>query len=427
MESSSAKHKRGVVSALFLVAGTCIGGGMLALPIITGISGFFPSLAMMALCWFAMTSTALLLLEVSLWFEEGAHVITMTSRLLGPFGKGLSWILYLFICYASLVAYTAGGGAQMASVCRYYLDLPISKDMGCIAFVLIFTTVIGMGSWFVGRVNSILFIAMIGAYFALVAMGVDEVSKDLLLHSNWKTSLAAVPLLLTSFSFQTMVPSLTPYLKRNVKGLRIAIIGGTFVAFLIYAVWQWIILGIVPVDGEQGLVAALAQGNLPATEFLRQHVKGKWISSVAEFFAYFAIVTSFLGISLGLFDFLSDGFKIKRNAMGKGIIAMIVIVPTILFATQFERAFMTAMDASGGFGDSILNGLIPILLVWRGRYLYNYRNSFQVPGGKGFLIFLSLLFGTALLIEIFGIAGWIPSIYDSSVLVEIHNLRDAQD
>lgn len=415
------QHKRTILSALFLVAGTCIGGGMLALPIITGISGFFPSIFIMFICWFIMTSTALLLLEASLWFGEGAHVITMTSHILGPIGKWTSWILYLFICYASLVAYTAGGGSQMASVVQYYFNLPMTKDIGCIAFATLFTAVIFVGSWFVGRVNSILFIAMIGAYFALVGMGIDEVKPELLMHSNWKTSFAAVPLLLTSFSFQTMVPSLTPYLKRNVRGLRIAIIGGTILAFVIYAIWQWLILGIVPVDGDQGLVDALAQGNLPATEFLREHVQGRWISSIAEFFAYFAIVTSFLGIALGLFDFLADGLKISNKA----ILALLVVVPTVLFATQFERAFMTAMDASGGFGDTLLNGLIPILLIWKGRYWMGYKNSFKVWGGKPFLIVLAVLFSSALVIEILGIAGYIPSIYDSSVLVEIHNLRDA--
>ncbi|MFN4174810.1 MAG: aromatic amino acid transport family protein, partial [Parachlamydiaceae bacterium] len=83
-----------LLSAIFLVAGTCIGGGMLALPVATGLAGFFPSLVVMILSWLMMTLTALLLLEVSLWMEEGVHVITMSSRLLGPFGKAVSWVLY---------------------------------------------------------------------------------------------------------------------------------------------------------------------------------------------------------------------------------------------------------------------------------------------------------------------------------------------
>src|SRR5688572_9900927 len=102
--------KGSVLSATLLVGGTCIGGGMLALPIATGEVGFFPSLLMMLVGWAFMTTTALFLAEVNLWMEPGVHVITMASRLLGPLGKAVAWILYLFIGYASLVAYTAGGG-----------------------------------------------------------------------------------------------------------------------------------------------------------------------------------------------------------------------------------------------------------------------------------------------------------------------------
>lgn len=421
VENQNVGHKRSVLSAIFLVAGTCIGGGMLALPIATGVGGFLPSVVAMAICWLAMTATALLLLEVSLWLKEGAHIITMTSTILGPIGKVISWFLYLFICYASIVAYTAGGGVQISHALESYFHLAISKDLGCLLFVVLFGTVICVGSWFVGRINTILFTAMIVAYFALVGMGVDEVQISLLSHREWKSSLVAIPLLLTAFSFQTMVPSLTPYLRRNMKALRIAIVGGTALALMIYVVWQWLILGIVPVEGANGLAEALSKGDQPATVFLKKHVNGAWISTVAEYFAFFAIVTSFLGMTLGLFDFLADGLKIKKERGGKIILSLLIAVPTLLLATQFERVFMTAMDASGGFGDSILNGIIPVLMVWRGRYYLKYSSDYLVPGGRPILVFLILFFVTALGIELLAVIGWIPSVYEAYDVLEIHN------
>ncbi|MFQ5729119.1 MAG: amino acid permease [Waddliaceae bacterium] len=424
MNSQQTEHKRSLLSAVFLVAGTCVGGGMLALPIATGVSGFSPSLVVMAISWFAMTSTALMLLEVSLWLEEGAHVITMTSKILGPIGKAVSWLLYLFICYASLVAYTAGGGVQIALAFESYFTLSISKDLGCIIFVLSFGSVIYVGSWFVGRINAILFTAMIVAYFLLVGMGIDEVKTAFLFHREWKSSLIALPLLLTAFSFQTMVPSLTPYLKRNIKSLRIAIVGGTGLAFVIYLVWQWIILGIVPVEGANGLAEALARGNQPATQFLKQHVSGLWISTVAEYFAFFAIVTSFLGIALGLFDFLADGLKIPKEKGGKLLLGLLIALPTIFFAVTFERAFMAAMDASGGIGDSILSGIIPVLLVWRGRYYMNFSNTYRMAGGRILLIVVSAFFLTSLTIEILSLSGVIHSFYEPYDILEIHNPQE---
>jgi len=405
MTNSNVPSKWTTLTAMFLVAGTCIGGGMLALPVATGISGFFPSLAIMVVCWLAMSITALLLLEVNLWMEEGVHVITMTSRILGVPGKVVSWALYLFICYASLVAYTAGGGLQIAATFSNWSNVALSKEIGCVIFILLFGAIVDLGARVVGRVNAIFFTAMIAAYVLLLGMGIDEVNSYQLLHQQWRTCLLAIPLTLTTFSFQTMVPSLTPYLKRNASALRWAVLGGTSITFIVYALWQWLILGIVPVEGENGLTAAYLRGE-PPTQFLEQHVHGFWIAGIANFFAFFAIVTSFLGIALGLLDFLSDGLKIKERGWGRLFLGALIIVPTLIFATQYERAFLVAMESSGGIGDSILNGMIPVLMVWIGRYKMGYSGAFRVPGGKPMLVATFAFFLFAFIIQLLAYTTW---------------------
>lgn len=422
MDSSKNVRLGSIISATFLVAGTCIGGGMLALPVATGVSGFLPSIFIMIICWLAMTATALLLLEVSMWMEEGVHLITMTSRILGLPGKVISWCLYLFICYASLVAYTAGGGVQVAMAFRDYFGFFISKEIGAVVFILVFGAVIYLGSRIVGRVNTVLFVAMIAAYIGLVGMGVPETKMELLSHRQWSGSLISVPLLLTAFSFQTMVPSLTPYLKRNAKALRFSVLGGTFIAFIIYAVWQLLILGIVPVEGSNGLAEALLRGE-PATQFLREHVQSGWVCLVAEYFAFFAIVTSFLGIALGLFDFLSDGLGIQKTGSGRLILGLLIVIPIVIFATQFERVFLVAMETSGGFGDSILNGMIPVLMVWVGRYYMKMGDgkSFSVPGGKPLLIVIFAFFLLTLGLEVLIRTGQMAAIYEPFE-VPVHNM-----
>lgn len=397
-----------VISAMFLVAGTCIGGGMLALPVATGVSGFLPSLVVMLICWLAMTITALLLLEASLWMEEGVHVITMTTRLLGTPGKIVSWILFLFISYASIIAYTAGAGVQIASGIQHFFNYPAGLDLGAFVFIVVFGIAILLGGIFVGRLNSMLFIAMVAAYICLVGMGIPEVNHDNLKQREWTGSFLAVPLFLTAFSFQTMVPSLVPILKQNAKALRWAVVGGTIIAFLIYAIWQYLILGVVPVEGPHGLAAALAKGE-PATQFLHEHEVSRWFVIVAQYFAFFAIVTSFLGIALGLYDFLADGLKIPKKGWGTLLLGLLLIVPTYFCAVNFERIFLLALEFSGGYGDSILNGIMPVLMVWIGRYKLGYFSGMRVPGGK-ILLFLVLCFFTfALTLQVLSHTGLLKS------------------
>jgi tyrosine-specific transport protein len=405
MEISKAAQAGNLIGATLLVAGTSIGGGMLALPVATSAAGFFPSLTLMTICWAFMTTTALLLLEVNLWMKEGSHIISMSSRFLGPIGKGLSWIIFLFMGYASLVAYISEGGGLVKLAIESLGDLSMQKWVACLIFIGIFGLIIDFGAKVVGRANAILMIGMIAAYAGLIAFGFSHVKLDLLLHQEWNGMLMSIPIVLTVFSFQCIVPSLTIYLHRNGRQLRMAIIGGTTITFIIYVIWEFLVLGTVPLYGPEGLAIAHVQGT-SATEFYRDAVGNHpIISYCAAFFAFFAIASSFLGIGLSLFDFLSDGLKIKKQGIGKYKLAAIIIIPSLLFAVLFERAFLVALDTSGGFGDSILNGILPALMVWAGRYHEKLKSKFSLPGGKGLLTGVILFSVLVIAMEILQCCG----------------------
>lgn len=396
-------HIGALIGATLLVAGTSIGGGMLALPVSTGESGFFPSLFLMLICWAFMTITGLLLLEVNLWMkEEDAHIISMSSRFLGPMGKIVSWITYLFIGYASLVAYIAGGGALLQEAIKSMLGLDLEKWQCAVIFIAIFGFIIDQGAKIVGRINAILVAAMVFAYFGLVSMGLGEVKNQYLLHTKWPGIIAAAPLVLTVFSFQCIVPSLTIYLKRNIKALRIAIIGGTSITLLVYLIWEILVLGTVPLEGQNSLSLALNLGEA-ATDPYRVAVNNPLVATFAGFFAFFALATSFLGLGLGLFDFLADGLKMKKKGKNKVLLALIIIVPSLFFALTYERAFLVALDTSGGFGDTILNGILPVMMVWVGRYWMNLKGEFTFPGGKWSLGIVILFYIAVLTLEVFQI------------------------
>ncbi|MEZ5315641.1 MAG: aromatic amino acid transport family protein [Chlamydiales bacterium] len=401
--------KGSILGASLLVAGTCIGGGMLALPIVTGPYGFLPSFFLLLISWAFMTTTALLLAEANLWMEEGVHIITLASRLLGPVGKAIAWLLYLFIGYASLVAYAAGGGGLITSATERFFGIAISPSWAIVSFVLVLGAVIYFGNMIVGRVNTILMLGLIGAYILLIGRGVDYIKWHYLARSLWKNHLVALPMLLTVFSFQTIVPSLTLYLKQDGKALRMSIIIGTTITFFVYLIWQALVLGTVPLEGEYGLAHALMVGQ-GVTDYLAVSFGSSWIGMMTDFFAFFALVTSFLGIALGLFDFLSDGLKIHENRWGSIALGLLIVIPTLFFVLIMERVFLIALDTSGGIGDAILNGIFPALMVWVGRYRKGYLSDFSLPLGKPMLVFVMSYAVFVFLIEIAGKIGWMVSI-----------------
>jgi tyrosine-specific transport protein len=394
------------VSALFLVAGTCIGGGMLALPVASAINGFIPSTAMMLLAYIAMTLTALYLVEVGFWMKkDDAHLISMSGQFLGKWGKLFAWCLYLFICYASLVAYTAGAGHLIAKMAG------LTNEGGCLLFISLFGPAILCSHVLLGRLNTALFIAMIVAYVVLIAISVPHIEPALLIRNEWHGCWLAIPLLLTAFSFQTLVPSLHPYLNHDAKSLKVAIIGGTTLAFVVYIVWQLTVLGTVPLEGEMSLMHALKAGEA-ATHVLGTNVNSTLIGPLASGFAFFALVTSFLGISMGLFDFLSDGLNIPKKKWGILILGALIIIPTYYASVNFERVFLNALDASGGFGDALLNGIMPIMMIYLGRYHYKLQKTGFAAPKATWLLYAAFLFYTfALGIEVLVRLGHLTPIH----------------
>ena len=382
-----------------LVAGTCIGGGMLALPVVTGCAGFFPSLIMIVAAWGFMTVTALLLAEANLWMEEGAHIITIASRLLGPIGKALALILYLFMGYASLVSYASVGGDLLTLSTNKIFGLAVSNSWMIFAFVLICCTVIYLGNIIVGKINTILMVGLILSYLLIVVSGFSFVRLDYLLNFSWSRSFVSAPILLTTFSFQLIVPSLTMYLKNDGPALRKSIVIGTTLSLIIYLVWQWLALGILELEGANSLFTAFSEGK-PVTEFLGISIKNNGLIAFGNFFAFFAIATSFLGIALGLFDFLSDGLKIKEKGWGNVALGFLVAIPVLFFALKLERVFLCALETSGGVGDSILNGIFPALMVWIGRYHKKMRSEYKVFGGRTLLIIIVIYFLSIFVMEL---------------------------
>lgn len=402
-------HKGNIFGATMLVAGTCIGGGMLALPVVTGEAGFFPSLLMICLGWGFMTLTALYLAEVNLWMGKGAHIITMASRFLGPFGRVVAWLLYLFMGYATLVAYTAGGSELFQKALAQLFHLDISASFAIFLFIFFFGTIVYLGNIVVGRVNNLLMVGLVVAYLLLVFSGIFYVQGANLLRHHFGGTIMAVPLLLTIFSFQTIIPSLTIYLNQDGRALRRSIIWGTGMALVVYLIWEFLVLGAVPFEGAGGLLSALSQGRL-STECLGIAIGNRWVCLLADFFAFFALVTSFLGIALGLFDFLADGLKIERKKWGKIILGLLVAIPTFLFTLSFEKIFLRALDITGGVGDAILNGILPCLMVWVGRYRENMVSEYRVAGGR-FLILVAIGYATFVFtVEILGKLGVVVSV-----------------
>lgn len=391
-------HSMGhVFGGTLLIAGTTIGVGMLALPVSTGPAGFIPSITVYFVCWLFMLCTGLLLLEVCTWMPKDSNLITMAHRLLGKTGKDICWIVYLFLFMTIMIAHVAGGGGVLNEISGGHI--PVWAAM--ILYVLIFSPVVYLGAHSVDRLNLCLMLGVVISYALFIAVSYDHVNVKLLEYRDWSKAWLALPVLFTAFTYQVIIPTLMTYMNRNVKKVRLAIILGTTIPLVIYLVWEFLILGIVPINGPGGLLEAAKNGQNAVTP-LKQYVGSTSLFAIGKFFAFFTLTTSYIALALAFLDFLADGLKVKKTGLKKVALCLAIFVPPTLIALTYPQIFLIALGYAGGISCAILFGLFPPLMAWIGRYHHKEfkLQSRLLPGGKAFLSLLVLFILFELCIEV---------------------------
>lgn len=383
-----------MLGGILLVTGCCIGAGMLGLPVLSAMAGFIPSTVLFILCWMFMAVTGLLLLEVNLSFKDEVNVVTLAERTFGSVGKIAAWFLFLFLFYSLMVAYAAASGQLFSDVVLALSGIAIPPAASSFAMTLLFGTIVFFGTALVDRFNRALILGLALTYLLLITLGIFKIDPNNLLHRDWSSALMIIPIMIVCFGYHNLIPSLTTYLKRDVQKLRMTILVGSALPLIIYLLWEYVILGLVPYTH---FMNTAENGDL-ATKALEGASGSVAISTIAGLFAFFAIVTSLLAVAMGLVDFLRDGFKMQ-GLQGRFYMTLLAFVPPYLFAMFYPNVFLQALNAAGGYFAILLFGVLPAIMAWKIRK--EGTNQPLVPGGS-----LTIAIILALSCAIVGVQLW---------------------
>ena len=67
-----------------------------------------------------------------------------------------------------------------------------------------------------------------------------------------------------------------------------------------------------------------------------------------------------------------------------------MFLPPAIFAAVNPGIFIEALGIAGGYGEAVLNGMIPIMMVWVGRYHMKLEGKYRFMGGRPLLVLLFL-------------------------------------
>ena len=379
------------LGSTLITSGTMIGAGMLAMPLTSAGIGFTFTVVLLVLLWILLTYSALLFVEVYQTAEHDAGIGTLAAQYFGRLGRIIATSVLMIFLYALLSAYVTGGGAILASTLPDFATPDLKMKGSILAFTIFFGIFVAIGTSFVDALNRFLFIAMIAALFIVLGLMIPEIKIDNLMAMPIDKALliSASPVFFTAFGFHGSIPCLNKYLEGDVKALRFSIIVGSAITLVGYLLWQFSTHGVL---SQSRFLEILNQD--PTLNGLIEAVRvitgSTIIAAVVKIFSALALITSFLGVALGLLECIDDllkrAFNISANRLSLGFLTFL---PPLLFAFFYPEGFILALGYAGQM-FAFYAVVLPAALVWKARHQHP-NLPYRVPGGSGVLLFVSIL------------------------------------
>ena len=376
------------LGGVFIITGTSIGAGMFSLPVLTSNMWFGWAVLFLCVSWYCMYSSALYLLEANQKFKHGVNFDSMTKALLPTSLRLLNGLSVLFVSYILVYAYISGGGSMLGHSLQSGLGIELDQSAASFIFAVLLGLIVSFSTKAVDRFTSAMLGGMVitfsiaiysllsGANFSLLQPLAEMTER---LPYSW----AAIPSLMVCFGFHSNIPSLVKYYHKDSSKVVSSIRYGSLLALAIYLIW---LLASFTVIGRDGFAGVIAQGgNMGAlVSALESAGSGATLAVTLQLFANFAVATSFLGVALGLFDFLTDLLKLDDTLSGRSKTALVTFVPPMIGGVLLPNGFIYAIGYAG-FAAAVFALFTPVALAFQARK-HLPATDFIVSGGQARMI-----------------------------------------
>ncbi|QIV96539.1 amino acid permease [Allofrancisella inopinata] len=373
-----------ILGSIMIIVGTMIGGGILALPIITAKLGFVIGSILIIVIWSIMTYTAIVISDISCSMPYGSSFKTIAQRYLGQTGGIVASIAFLVLMYFISTAYISAAASSLSTTFPM-----LSQKLSALIFVIIFGSIVVLGTRFVDYANRFFIVLKILVLVILCVVFNKYIELPNLLESPVDLGISlviAIPVFTTSFTSHIIVPALSDYLAKNTKDMKRVIIIGSIIPLFLYITWVITILGVLPLHGPISFMTSIFS-HIPVTQAnigdilttLGHKIKTPVTDIVLHIFTYVAIMTSFLSVNLSLFHFNIDTYKLyKTKRIISYSIATVLTFGIPLIINQLNpNIFIYAMTCVG-LSIAILLMVMPALMAFKINKLkesFNYKIS----------------------------------------------------
>ena len=377
-----------MMGSSLIIAGTALGAGMLAIPMVLAQFGLLYGTLLMVLICFGTTYAALLLLEATIKAGGGLGLNSIARKTLGKQGQLLTnGLLYaLLICL--LMAYILGAGDLLSKLLSNF-GVELTATTSQVVFTLLAGAVVASGTGVIDKINRALFFVMLASLFATMVFLAPSMTQENLMQVTSHDHVDLIKtsaILFTSFGFMVVIPTLVSYNHEATdKQLRNMVIVGSLIPLVCYLCWLFAVVGNL--SEEQFRSFKNVSDLMAAFE-----AQSPWVGNVLSTFTGLALLTSFFGVAMSLFNQNRDMFN-QNTAVTYCISFILPLAGSLLAADKFLQVLNYA-----GIILVFLAVFVPLVMVHKQRFMKVAEDRYSAEGGRPMMLF-SLLFGCFLLIS----------------------------
>ena len=387
------------ITSTLLVAGMCIGGGTIAIPMVLAKLGIVPSAIITLLVWFLNYYPSLAGMELNLRSEKGLSLGALGKKFSGRGAQIAGELSVKVLSYAALTMYLCGASSIFQKLLEVYLQCEIPIEIIETVMAIVGVILLFFPFKIVASVNNVMFVGFIVIFAVLLGTMLKFVNygnMPWIVRPTIKDALLVCPVIFASFGYQLILHTLRNYNGREAPSIKKSIFIGSFMPALVYIVWSATSLNVI-FDSNPEFFGQLIAGEIGVGEFVKELAN---ISSLSNFqilvwwMSILAILTSYVGVGIGLAESMHATFEehVESRPMCKFLAALSTIVPAYSIAVIVPNAFIKILGFAGAMVATI-GILIPTYLIFKAGIQKSYYKELKkwpllacVIGGFGIIL-----------------------------------------
>ena len=376
-----ANHKFGMATATLI--GTIVGAGVLGIPYVIAKSGFLYGTILILLVGAAFLFLNLFAGEIVLRTKEQHQLTGYMEKYLGKWGKNLMMFSMVFGIYGALTAYLIGEG----QVLKIIFGGP--AWVYTLIFFVIVAVVIYRGVKAAGKVELVVISLLVVVVFLIGLLSFDKIDLNNLSTFNPAFFFLPYGVILFAFIGTASVPEMQEELEDEKRKLKKALIWGSVIPVLLYALFSFIVISIVGLSNFE----LLLPNQRIATVALSVYANPT-LGLFANLFAIGTMFTTFLTLGIALMEMYEYDYHLKRIMA----FALTMFLPLGLALSGFTT-FIATLGITGAIAGGV-DGILIVLAYWKAKKFGDRKPeySLKVPKLVGYI--LILMFGLGILYQL---------------------------